>query len=407
MIKNFKILHFLICALALILLLRFNEFVISFHLISELIKLITIDPHKVSILSMQIFDQVLSFCLFSISPLFLVYVNRRANWLKRKCDVKSVGIILIITVFLYAPLLAPFSYNLQFNLPISKNLAPLSQRYLVETIEPTSKKDLSYSLLRIEEELFREFVSSDYFLSDKENRSYTNTKLQASKILFIFGTDEFGRDIFSRMIFAIRYSLFISMAAICISAILGIVLGFISGYYGNYLDIILNRVAEIFFAIPFIFLVILFVAFWGESLINIIIILGTAGWMSLFKVIRGEVLKLKAKDHIITSRMIGMTIFDQLNKEYIPLLLPIIIVNLTFQFAYIIVAESSLSFLGVTGNYSFPSLGGIIQQGYSNVHDAWWILLIPFLFIAFIFYIIYEVADSLRYRLSILSSERL
>jgi peptide/nickel transport system permease protein len=303
-------------------------------------------------------------------------------------------LIFLSLLFLFAPLLAPYDDNLQFNLPQAKRLAPLSTRHLVEKYNHLYENKKLGLFREYENMLFRNYVSSDYYITDKPIKSISR-EIKTKEITFVLGTDEYGRDILSRIIYATRYSLMISLLAILISGILGVLLGFVSGYYGGFTDLILNRIVEMFLAIPFVFLVILSVAFLGDSLGTVILVLGLAGWMSLFKVVRGEVLKLKTKDHIITAKMIGMSLPSLLTKEYFPLLFPSVSVNLIFQFAFILVAESSLSFLGVTGNYSHPSLGGMMQQGFEGLYNAWWISIFPTLVITWIFFIVQNVVRKM------------
>lgn len=381
----------------IVLLLRFDELISTVKLVFMIFPLFVSQPENISSLfSSNVIDQLTSFAIFLMGIIFVIGFRNKIAWLRKKCSAALFANILLLFIFLFAPVLAPYSDNLQFNLPTAKRLAPLSSRYLVKTIDEHSSEHKKTQYQKVEETLFRENVTPDYYLSEISINNQNHIKSVSTRAIFLLGTDEYGRDILSRIIYATRYSLLIGIIAIFITGFIGITLGFISGYFGKYVDILLNRIAEMFLAVPFIFLVILCVAFLGDSLSTVIIVLGVAGWMSLFKIVRSEVLKLKTRDHIVTSRMIGMTLLNQLAKEFLPLLLPAVLTNLTFQFAYIIIAESSLSFLGITGNYSHSSLGGMIQQGFLNLNEAWWIILFPTLIITLIFYTVYNYANKLR-----------
>jgi len=397
MIKKIQIWHAVLILYFIVLLLRFDELISTIELVYKIFQLSVSQPENISSLfSANVIDQLTSFAIFLMGIIFVIGFRNRIAWLRKKSSITLFATIILTFIFLYAPILAPYSDNLQFNLPTAKRLTPLSGRYLVKMIDEYSTRSSKSQYQKAEETLFRENVTPDYYLSEILINNQSSIGSESTKVIFLLGTDEYGRDILSRIIYATRYSLLIGIIAIFITGLIGITLGFISGYFGKYADILLNRIAEMFLAIPFIFLVILCVAFLGDSLSTVIIVLGVAGWMSLFKIVRSEVLKLKTRDHIVTSRMIGMTLLNQLAKEFLPLLLPAVLTNLTFQFAYIIIAESSLSFLGITGNYSHSSLGGMIQQGFLNLNEAWWIILFPTLIITLIFYTVYNYANKLR-----------
>ncbi len=371
--------------------IRLNEILVTVKMLFVFFSLLTSNFNSaLGLIKEKIADQFVSLVILPILLFLILILRRKIFWLGKKCSWNALMIILLLLLFLFAPLLAPYDDNLQFNLPQAKRLTPFSTQHLIEKVNSGYGNNKLNTFHEYEGLLFRETVSSDYYLDDKMIENEIPGENKSAQITFVLGTDEYGRDVLSRIIYATRYSLMISFFAIVISGVLGIVLGFLSGYYGGYTDVILNRIVEMFLAIPFIFLVILSVAFLGDSLATVIIILGLAGWMSLFKVVRSEVLKLKTRDHIVTAKMIGMSLSNLLTKEYLPLLLPSIIVNIIFQFAYILVAESSLSFLGITGNYSHPSLGGMIQQGFSSLSNAWWIALFPTIVITWIFLVVHN-----------------
>jgi len=397
MIKKIQIWHAILILYFIVLLLRFDELVSTIELIFVVFQSLLSNPGNISnIFSTNVVDQLFSFALFLSGIFFVISFRKKLDWLRKKCSVTLLASIILSFIFLFAPILAPYSDNLQFNLPTAKRLAPLCSRYLVKIIDEQSSESSKSQSQKVEKSLFRENVTPNYYLSETPISNQSSIGGVSTRVIFLLGTDEYGRDILSRIIYATRYSLLIGIIAISITGLIGITLGFISGYFGKYVDILLNRIAEMFLAVPFIFLVILCVAFLGDSLLTVIIVLGVAGWMSLFKIVRSEVLKLKTRDHIVTSQMVGMTLSNQLIKEYLPLLLPAVLTNLTFQFAYIIIAESSLSFLGITGNYSHSSLGGMIQQGFLNINEAWWIILFPTIIITLIFYTVYNYANKLR-----------
>lgn len=395
MTKKIHIWHAIVCCLLLLVIVRFDEALITIKMLFVYMGLLFSEYSlSIGLINGRIVDQFTSVILILALLFLTIYLKKKYLWLNRKCSQSELMLIFLFLLFLFAPLLAPYDDNLQFNLPQAKRLAPLSKRHLVVKHNYLYENKKLGLFREYENMLFRDYVSSDYYITDKPIKSISR-EIKTKEITFVLGTDEYGRDILSRIIYATRYSLMISLLAILISGILGVLLGFVSGYYGRLTDLVLNRIVEMFLSIPFVFLVILSVAFLGDSLATVILVLGLAGWMSLFKVVRGEVLKLKTKDHIITAKMIGMSLPSLLTKEYFPLLFPSVSVNLVFQFAFILVAESSLSFLGITGNYSHPSLGGMMQQGFASLYNAWWISLFPTLVITWIFFIVQNVVRKM------------
>jgi peptide/nickel transport system permease protein len=194
---------------------------------------------------------------------------------------------------------------------------------------------------------------------------------------FLLGTDEYGRDNFARLIYGTRISLFVGFGAVIISFFIGIILGFIAGYKGGIFDTSLNRFAELFLSFPVIYLIILILALFGSSLFSVIIVLGISGWMTLFKIVRGEVVSLKQKDFFITAELIGLKKSQLLTKEILPVILAPVVVNLLFLFSNVILAEAALSYLGLgTGNL-YPSWGAMINSGQEYIYKAWWMIVFP------------------------------
>jgi peptide/nickel transport system permease protein len=194
---------------------------------------------------------------------------------------------------------------------------------------------------------------------------------------FILGTDEFGRDILSRLIYGARISIFVGFCAVFLSFIIGFIFGSASGYFGGIIDVILNRFTDTFLAFPAIFLVIIILALFGNSLFAVIFVLGFSGWMSLFKIVRVEVISLKQKDFFISAKMIGLSARQLLLKEVLPVILTPIVVNLVFQFGSVVLAEAALSYLGLGTGSNYPSWGGMIDAGQNYLKNAWWMIFFP------------------------------
>jgi peptide/nickel transport system permease protein len=164
---------------------------------------------------------------------------------------------------------------------------------------------------------------------------------------------------------------------VLLSFIIGLLLGAASGYFGGMIDLTLNRLTDTFLSFPAIFLIIIILALFGNSMFAVIFVLGFSGWMSLFKIIRGEVISLKQKDFFITAQMVGLSKKQLLMKEVMPIILTPLVVNLIFLFGSVILAEAALSYLGLGTGSNHPSWGSMIDAGQNYLKDAWWMIFFP------------------------------
>ncbi len=193
----------------------------------------------------------------------------------------------------------------------------------------------------------------------------------------LLGTDQLGRDIFSRIIFGARVSVLVGLLAMAISGTLGVTLGLISGYAGGRTDAVIMRVAEVQLAMPFILLAILIVAVIGAGLQNVVIVLGVAGWMTYARIVRGSVLAVREKEFVEAARAIGAGGFRVVARHILPSVLSPVIVIATFNVAHAIIAEAALSFLGLGVEPSIPTWGGMLADGRTYLASAWWLATFP------------------------------
>ncbi|OGV06540.1 MAG: hypothetical protein A2499_00385 [Stygiobacter sp. RIFOXYC12_FULL_38_8] len=359
-------------------------------------------------LSLEFIDQFLSISILILCTAIVILKRNKWKMLSNKVGLPLSLAIVFVLIITYGAIVAPFNPSLQFNLSIAKNLPPVSVKTLVTNSGSNSKHSNPIAeFAEFKKTVMREVVDDDYYLIDAggaaqqlANGTSRKQNNQYSKICFLLGTDEYGRDVFSRLIYATRLSVFIGIGAVIVTLIFGVLLGFLAGYYSRSAGKILNSFTDMFLAFPAIFLVILFLSLYGNSLFNVIFVIGFASWMSLFKIVRGEVISIKSKNFIITSQQLGMNKLAILRKEIIPFLMPSITVNVIFQFANIIIAESSLSFLGLTGNHVYPTLGQMVQEGQFYIKHAWWILLFPSVTIVLILFLANKVARKLQLKFS-------
>ena len=191
------------------------------------------------------------------------------------------------------------------------------------------------------------------------------------------GTDQLGRDMWTRIVYGARISLTIGLLAMLVAGPVGVFLGLISGYRGKAYDVIIMRLADAQLAIPSILLAVAIIAVLGRSLIILIAVLGVTKWVEYARVTRAEVLRLKETDFVLASTVVGAKSNRILFKHILPNLMTPIIVLASFSVAEMILAEASLSFLGLGVQPPTPSWGSMISDGRDYLNNAWWVATWP------------------------------
>jgi peptide/nickel transport system permease protein len=223
-------------------------------------------------------------------------------------------------------------------------------------------------------------------------------RLEAPSLQHPFGLDELGRDIFARILAGARISLLVGLAVVSVSTIAGMTLGSIAGYFGGRVDDVISRVIDVLMAFPGILLAIALVSVLGPSLANVVLALSLIGWVGYARLVRGQALRAREFEFVQAARALGAGTSRIVVRHILPTALPAVVVQATLGMAGAIIAEASLSFLGLGVQPPTPSWGTMLDAGRSHLLDAPHLTVFPGLAIALLVLGFNFLGDGLRDR---------
>ena len=228
-----------------------------------------------------------------------------------------------------------------------------------------------------------------------ETQDTLNT-LATPSFSHLMGTDQLGRDLFSRLIYGARVSLFIGISTTLLALVIGTIYGSISGYIGGRMDGFMMRVVDVIFALPDMLMIILITVMMGRGIAGMFIALTLVSWVTVARLVRGEVLRIKEKTYVEAARALGASSPRILMQEILPNILGLMVVTLTFRIPVAILAESTLSFIGLGIAPPFSSWGTMANEGWRSIKFYPHLILFPSLVIFFTILSFNFLGDRLR-----------
>ncbi len=260
---------------------------------------------------------------------------------------------------------------------------------------------VSSSARPIDERLLAYFERSDLFgparvVEKQQDGQRLVVDVPLKRQHFIFGTDTNGRDLLTRTMKAGQVSLAIGLLATFVAILIGVIYGATSGYLGGRVDLVMMRIVDILYSLPFIFFVIMLVVFFGRNFVLMFIAVGAVEWLDMARIVRGQTLSIKRQEYVQAAEALGVETKGIIRRHVIPNTLGPVVVYMTLLVPKVILLESFLSFLGLGIREPFTSWGVLISEGAGQMDTAPWALIFPGVFMALTLFCFNFIGDGLR-----------
>ena len=228
--------------------------------------------------------------------------------------------------------------------------------------------------------------------------AYQNLDLGASPLSaeHLLGTDILGRDLYSRILYGARISLLVGFVATTVALFIGVTWGLIAGYFGGKIDTVMMRIVDVLYGIPFIIFIILLMVVFGRNLWLLFIAIGAVEWLTMARIVRGQVLSLKNQEFILAAQAMGVSNFSMFKRHLLPNILGPIAVYATLTIPQVMLLESFLSFLGLGIQPPMSSWGTLIKDGVESMEEYSWLLIYPGLTFTITLFALNFFGDGLR-----------
>ena len=213
---------------------------------------------------------------------------------------------------------------------------------------------------------------------------------------YLFGTDNLGRDILSRLIYGAQIALFVALTAAAAAGLLGTVLGLLAGYIGGWVDTVISRLVDVWMAFPAVLLSIVLVAVMGTGLHSVIIAIAVIDWTRFCRVVRAETMMQKQQDYVASAVTIGLGRPRILWGEILPNVVPLLVVLFTLEMGIAVIVEAILSYVNLSLASDFPTWGSMIADGRKYVNQAPWLMILPIFCVIAVVLALNALGDGLK-----------
>lgn len=353
------------------------------------------------------------------APARSLWVDARARLLANRAAVAGIVMLALVTLAsIFGPMISPHAHDRVYSeyvgvparlglYPAPGTIEPAANRVAsrmrarVESIaEQGDRVEITLASTRvIDDRALAGFERSDIFgkADVKERRANgVVVSVPIKRQRFLFGTDQNGRDLFTRTLYAGRISLAIGLLASGVALIIGVIYGAVAGYVGGRIDDAMMRVVDILYALPFIFFVIMLVVFFGRNFILMFLAVGAIEWLDMARIVRGQTLSIKRQEYVAAAEALGVGPVGILRRHIIPNTLGPVIVYVTLLVPKVILLESFLSFLGLGVQEPMTSWGVLIAEGARSIQSDPGRLLFPAAFLTATLFALNFIGDGLR-----------